>query len=237
MSEELEIINSEISACTKCDLHKSRTKTVPGEGPSNAKIMFVGEGPGQNEDEQGRPFVGAAGKLLTELLESIGLKRSDVFITNIVKCRPPNNRAPRKSEVETCNPYLESQMRLIKPQIVCALGTPAITTLLGQEYSATRAHGKPVSKDHMTVLPMYHPAAALYDATLKEVLAADFKTLKNWLEQSAKPNISGPTRDKSTSRETLEKLGLIRQNSSSSKPRRASSPTLTGYFSVQQNEN
>jgi uracil-DNA glycosylase len=204
MSKELELLNSEIATCTKCELHKSRTKAVPGEGPLDAKVMFVGEGPGQNEDEQGRPFVGAAGKLLTELLESIGLKRSEVFITNIVKCRPPNNRAPRKSEVETCNPYLESQMKLIKPQIVCALGTPAITTLLGQEYSASRAHGKPVSKEKMTILPMYHPAAALYDATLKEVLAADFKILKNWLEQSARADTNGSTHDKSTSRETLE---------------------------------
>jgi uracil-DNA glycosylase len=204
MSEELEVINSEIIACTKCDLYKSRTKAVPGEGPPDSKIMFVGEGPGQNEDEQGRPFVGAAGKLLNELLESIGLKRSDVFITNIVKCRPPNNRAPRKSEVETCNPYLESQMRLIKPEIVCALGTPAITTLLGQEYSATRAHGKPLKKGDFTILPMYHPAAALYDVTLKEVLAADFKILKNWVDKSFKTRAKALTNEKSGLRETLE---------------------------------
>ncbi len=204
MSKELELVNSEIISCTKCELHKSRTNAVPGEGPHDARIMFVGEGPGQNEDEQGRPFVGAAGKLLTEFIESIGLKRSEVFITNIVKCRPPNNRAPRKSEVETCSPYLDSQMRVIKPQIICALGTPAITALLGQEYSATRAHGKPVSKGDMTVLPMYHPAAALYDATLKEILAADFKILKNWLDRSPKANISGSSNDRSTKRETLE---------------------------------
>src|SRR5205807_880478 len=131
LSGELQLIHSEILECTKCELHKSRTNAVPGEGPYDAKIMFVGEGPGQNEDEQGRPFVGAAGKFLTELLESIGLKRSDVFITNIVKCRPPNNRAPRKSEIETCNPYLQSQIRLINPRILCALGTPAINTLIG----------------------------------------------------------------------------------------------------------
>ncbi len=111
---ELATVHSEIVGCTRCELHKSRKNAVPGEGPTDAKVMFVGEGPGQNEDEQGRPFVGAAGKLLTELLGSIGLSRSDVFITNIVKCRPPNNRAPRKSEIETCNPYLMSQIRLIK---------------------------------------------------------------------------------------------------------------------------
>ena len=203
MSNELELVNSEIIGCTKCELHKSRTHAVPGEGPSDAKIMFVGEGPGQNEDDQGRPFVGAAGKLLTELLESIGLKRSEVFITNIVKCRPPNNRAPRKSEIETCNPYLESQLRLIKPRIVCALGTPAITTLLGQEHSATRTHGKPMTKRDSVILPMYHPAAALYDATLKEVLLTDFKILKKLLDDQTKAE--DPATNQSRSPETLEK--------------------------------
>jgi uracil-DNA glycosylase len=184
MSTELDRVHSEITTCTKCDLHKGRKNAVPGEGPASARIMFVGEGPGQNEDEQGRPFVGAAGKLLTELLESIGLTRSEVFITNIVKCRPPSNRAPRKLEVEACNSYLKKQISIIKPRIVCALGTPAITTLLGDEYSATRAHGKPVSKAGLTILPLYHPAAALYDASLRSVLESDFRTLKNLLEEA-----------------------------------------------------
>src|SRR5213080_5435777 len=204
-SAELATVHSEIIACTKCELHMSRKNAVPGEGPIDAKIMFVGEGPGQNEDEQGRPFVGAAEKLLTELLESIGIKRSDVFITNVVKCRPPSNRAPRKGEIETCNPYLMSQIRLVKPRIVCALGTPAIATLLGGEYSATRVHGKPTSKGDVTILPMYHPAAALYDASLKEVLALDFKTLKELLE--VKATLDKPAEDDNHSEEraTLEK--------------------------------
>jgi len=182
LSSELQLIHSEILECTKCELHKSRTNAVPGEGPPDARIVFVGEGPGQNEDEQGKPFVGAAGKFLTELLESIGLKRSDVFITNIVKCRPPNNRAPRKSETEACNPYLQSQIRLINPRIVCALGTPAITTLIGDEYSASKSHGNPLLKGQITFLPMYHPAAALYDASLKETLFHDFHILKQLLD-------------------------------------------------------
>jgi uracil-DNA glycosylase len=182
LSSELQLIHSEILECTKCELHKNRTQAVPGEGPYDARIMFVGEGPGQNEDEQGRPFVGAAGKFLTELLESIGLKRSDVFITNIVKCRPPNNRAPKKSETEACNPYLQSQIRLINPRIVCALGTPAITTLIGDEYSASKSHGNPLLKGQITFLPMYHPAAALYDASLKETLFHDFHILKQLLD-------------------------------------------------------
>ena len=201
----LATVHSEVMACTRCELHKSRMIAVPGEGPADAKIMFVGEGPGQNEDEQGRPFVGAAGKLLTELLESIGLNRAEVFITNIVKCRPPNNRAPRRSEVEACNPYLIDQIRLIKPRIVCALGTPAITALLGDEYSATKAHGKPVPKDRLTILPMYHPAAALYDASLKEVLASDFKILKRLLADLAAHNGPVVRAEQETGRETLEK--------------------------------
>ena len=183
LSNELELVQSQIITCKKCDLHKERKNAVPGEGPLDAKIMFVGEGPGQNEDEQGRPFVGAAGKFLTELLESIGLKRSDVFITNIVKCRPPNNRAPRKSEIEACNPYLQSQIRLINPRIVCALGSPAIMTLMGDEYSASRFHGRPVANGEITIIPMYHPAAALYDASLKGTILQDFQILKQLLDK------------------------------------------------------
>jgi uracil-DNA glycosylase len=206
MSSELQLIHSQILECTKCELHKSRTKAVPGEGPYDAKVVFVGEGPGQNEDEQGRPFVGAAGKFLTELLESIGLKRSDVFITNIVKCRPPNNRAPRKSEIEACNPYLQSQIRLVNPRIVCALGTPAITTLMGGEYSASRFHGKPLTKGEVTILPMYHPAAALYDASLKETIFHDFQILKELLENKESLNTNtGRNAEPSGKKQTLEK--------------------------------
>jgi len=168
--------------------------------------MFVGEGPGQNEDEQGRPFVGAAGKFLTELLESIGLKRSNVFITNIVKCRPPNNRAPRKSEIEACNPYLQSQIRLINPRIVCALGTPAITTLMGDDYSASRFHGKTFTKGEVTFLPMYHPAAALYDASLKETIFHDFQILKKLSENEEALHPDAPkSGESSEKKQTLEK--------------------------------
>ena len=206
MSSELQLIHSEILECTKCELHKSRTNAVPGEGPYDARIMFVGEGPGQNEDEQGRPFVGAAGKFLTELLESIDLKRTNVFITNIVKCRPPNNRAPRKPEIEACNPYLQSQIKLINPRIVCALGTPAITTLMGDEYSASRFHGKPLTKGGVTLLPMYHPAATLYDASLKETLFHDFQILKKLLEneEALHPDAPKPV-ESSEKKQTLEK--------------------------------
>ena len=205
MSSELQLIHSEILECAKCELHKSRTKAVPGEGPGDARIMFVGEGPGQNEDEQGKPFVGAAGKFLTELLESIGLERSDVFITNIVKCRPPNNRAPKKSEIEACNSYLQSQIRLINPRIVCALGTPAITTLMGDDYSASSSHGKPLARGEVTILPMYHPAAALYDASLKKIILHDFKILKQLLEKEETLKSNTPkSADSSGAKQTLE---------------------------------
>jgi uracil-DNA glycosylase len=205
LASELQLIHAEILGCMKCELHKSRTKAVPGEGPADARIMFVGEGPGQNEDEQGRPFVGAAGKFLTELIDSIGVKRSDVFITNIVKCRPPNNRAPKKSEIEACNPYLQSQIELIKPRIVCALGTPAITTLIGDEYSASRFHGKPLTRGNVTFLPMYHPAAALYDASLKETIFRDFQILKQLLEREENLSNNTPkSADPNGKKQTLE---------------------------------
>ena len=203
MASELDRLNSEIANCVKCDLHRGRTKTVPGEGPPDAPIMFVGEGPGQNEDWQGKPFVGAAGKLLTELLNTIGLNRSQVFITNIVKCRPPENRAPRKSETEACHPYLSIQMNVIKPRIICLLGTPAIVSLLGEEYSATKSHGKPVARPDATYLPMYHPAAALYDASLKKTLETDFQILKKLVESGAHLELKGRTSER-VRRESLE---------------------------------
>ena len=204
MSGELALVHSQIMTCINCELHKSRTRSVPGEGPSDAKIMFVGEGPGQNEDLQGRPFVGAAGKLLTELLESVGISRSSVFITNIVKCRPPNNRAPRKSEIEACNPYLARQIELIGPRVVCALGTPAINALLGEEYSASKAHGKAVSKNQYLIFPMYHPAAALYDANLRQVLEADFGILKKLLDDLNSREDPQKGRDHARGAEKLE---------------------------------
>lgn len=187
MLSELEKVHSQILVCTLCDLHKSRTKAVPGDGPYNANVMFVGEGPGENEDKQGLPFVGAAGRLLHTLLESIGLKRSDVFITNIVKCRPPGNRAPRKNEIAACNPYLQSQFSIIKPKIVCPLGTPAITTLMGTEYKVTKIHGRPFQTQRFILLPLYHPAAALYTQGLRDTLFEDFRVLKLLLENKFPP--------------------------------------------------
>jgi DNA polymerase len=146
--------------------------------------MFVGEAPGEQEDVQGRPFVGAAGKLLTELLASIGLRRDDVYITNIVKCRPPKNRPPRKDEVASCKPYLERQFFLIAPRVICPMGNSAIHSLMESEKSVTDLHGIPFQVGDVTYFPMYHPAAALYTFQLRTVLEEDFRKLKNILEFS-----------------------------------------------------
>ena len=204
MEEELERVHSMVLRCTKCELHVGRTKAVPGEGPVGGAIMFVGEGPGENEDREGRPFVGAAGKFLTELLASAGLERSNVFITNIVKCRPPGNRAPRQGEVEACNSYLQDQIRIVAPRIICPLGTPAIKTLMGQEYSVSQVHGKPFRRDGRVILPLYHPAAALYDGSLRSVQLEDFKVLRLLMDKDSQSN-QKKTRDRDNRTEHLQK--------------------------------
>jgi uracil-DNA glycosylase len=147
--------------------------------------MIVGEAPGQNEDLQGEPFVGAAGKLLDQLLRGIGLSRQDVFITNILKCRPPGNRDPQLDEVEACSPFLEEQLRLIRPEVVLVLGRHALTRLLPGQESITRVHGRVLIKDGMTYIPVYHPAAALYNSFLMKPLEADFQAVKAHLERTA----------------------------------------------------
>jgi uracil-DNA glycosylase len=205
LSTELETVHLEIVTCIKCELHKGRKKAVPGDGPVGAMVMFVGEGPGEKEDQEGRPFVGAAGKLLTELLGSVGLDRSQVFITNIVKCRPPNNRAPRQGEIDACNPYLEDQIRLVGPRILCPLGTPAIRTLMGAEYSAGAAHGKPVRMKERIVLPLYHPAAALYDSSLKDVMFRDFSMLKQLIQAESQRDTSHLSGSEENGEKSLQK--------------------------------
>ena len=179
--DSAETISSEVVSCMRCRLCETRRKAVPGEGSWSAKVMFVGEAPGEQEDNQGRPFVGAAGKLLTELLQSVGLRREEVFITNTVKCRPPNNRPPRKDELAACRGYLDRQLKLIRPRAVCPLGNSAIRALLNSSESVTELHGIPLEKEGVTYFPMYHPAAALYTFTLRKVMEEDFKKLKTLL--------------------------------------------------------
>lgn len=172
-------IIKEISSCQKCELWKSRTNTVPGSGSLNTKIMLVGEGPGYNEDKQGKPFVGEAGKVLSDLLALMGFAREDVFITNAVKCRPPQNRTPSISEIMMCKPYLISQIALIEPKYILILGNAALVSLLGGGFSISKVRGRPKEQDGIIYLPTYHPAAALYRREIMEIIKEDFKLLKS----------------------------------------------------------
>lgn len=182
LGDSLEKVSGEVIVCTKCRLSETRKNAVPGEDSKLAKVMFVGEAPGEQEDVQGRPFVGAAGKLLTELLASIGLRREEVYITNIVKCRPPNNRPPRKDESASCRPYLDRQIGLIQPRVICPMGNSAIRALIKSDDSVTELHGIPLEIGSITYFPMYHPAAALYTFSLRKVMEEDFKKLLGFLE-------------------------------------------------------
>jgi DNA polymerase len=156
---------------------------VPGEGNPNADIVFIGEGPGFHEDQQGRPFVGAAGKFLDELLASIGLNRQNVYICNVIKCRPPNNRDPLPGEMEACGPWLEQQLDIIKPKVIVTLGRFSMSRYFpGQAIS--RIHGQPKRLDGMTVVPMYHPAAALHQASLRQTILADFQRIPGVLNET-----------------------------------------------------
>ncbi|MEM4426157.1 MAG: type-4 uracil-DNA glycosylase [Acidilobaceae archaeon] len=185
---------ADISKCQKCPLAKSRTNAVPGEGPLTARVMFVGEAPGRKEDEEGRPFVGAAGKLLTTLLESIGVRRNDVYITNVVKCRPPENREPIDEEIRTCNPFLRKQIEIIRPRAIVALGRVAGKTLYemaGLKWISVENARRSVVRAKIQDLDIkiavtYHPAAALYNPQLRSELESDFKNVisKLFLDES-----------------------------------------------------
>lgn len=171
--------------CQRCKLAKlGRTQVVFGVGNPSAKVMFVGEGPGFHEDKLGEPFVGAAGKLLTELLQSAGLSRSEVYIANVVKCRPPNNRDPEPDEVETCKPFLLQQVELIHPTLLCTLGRWAAETILERKVSITKIRGQVVRHNNLIVFPLLHPAAALHQGNLLPALREDFGKLKVYLDQA-----------------------------------------------------
>ena len=182
----LEELKTSIIDCQLCRLASGRTQVVFGTGNPKATIMFVGEAPGFYEDKQGEPFVGAAGKLLNELLGSIGLSRSDIYIANVIKCRPPNNRDPQPDEVSTCKPFLLNQIQLIKPHLVCTLGNFATQTLLNTKVGISKVRGRTVSLPDFVVFPLFHPAAALHQGNLRGVLEEDFKKLKEVLERMKK---------------------------------------------------
>lgn len=184
--QKIQILNelaAEIHSCPKCRLCQTRTNAVPGEGSSTARIMFVGEGPGEKEDLAGRPFVGPAGKLLNSLLEKAGIAREDVFITNIVKCRPPGNRVPLADEVEACNDYLMAQIAVIEPKFICPLGGASLKTLLGPDLKITKARCKVFRKSGILFIPLYHPAAALHQGSLLGTLQNDILLLKELINR------------------------------------------------------
>jgi len=169
-------IAEQIAKCEKCPLHYSRKHPVPGEGPSDAKIMFIGEAPGYHEDRQGRPFVGASGRLLEELLNGVGIQRKDVFITNVVKCRPPGNRDPEPEEIAACRPYLEQQIDIIRPKLIVTLGRFSMQRYFPKA-SITRIHGQPKREGNRIYYPMFHPAAALHQPRWRTALEDDVRKI------------------------------------------------------------
>jgi len=187
----LKKIRDSVDICRKCELYKSKTNSVPGEGCFNADILFIGEAPGRNEDLKARPFVGRSGKILDELLNSINLTREDVFITNIIKCRPPKNRNPKKNEIEACSIYLEKQIKIINPKIIATLGNFPSSFIFeknGLEYNKiSNIHGKAykVIKDNqeLIIFPIFHPAVAVYNINKKDLLLKDFKVLAYYLQK------------------------------------------------------
>lgn len=176
-------LHDEIAACQRCDLAKGRTQTVPGEGPENAEIMFIGEAPGFHEDRQGRPFVGAAGQFLEELLASIGLKREEVYIANVIKCRPPGNRDPLPDEIETCKPYLDKQIELIQPKLIVTLGRYSMARYFPNA-SITRIHGQPRRIGGRIYYPMFHPAAALHQPRWRSAVEEDMLKIPQILKEA-----------------------------------------------------
>jgi len=183
-NEVLEQVAKEVSVCTRCILHYSRKNAVPGEGPPHARIMFIGEGPGFHENEQGRPFVGAAGRFLDELLARIGMQRSEVFITNVVKCRPPGNRDPLPEELEACSEYLERQIQAINPKVIVTLGRYSMAHFLPNA-KISDVHGQAVRVRGRLIVPMYHPAAALHQASLKPIVERDFALLPELIAKAS----------------------------------------------------
>ncbi len=179
---ELTELYKQVAVCEACALHVGRVRAVPGEGPENAQIMFIGEGPGYNEDQQGRPFVGQAGMFLETLLKSIGLKRTDVYICNVVKCRPPNNRDPLPEEIAACRGYLDRQIALVKPRMIVTLGRFSMAPYFPGE-SISRVHGQARRRGEQLVVAMFHPAAALHQPRYKTDIEADFKKLPGYLSQ------------------------------------------------------
>ncbi len=190
---ELEELHQRIASCPDCDLCRTRTHAVPGDGPPNAEVLFVGEAPGFYEDQQARPFVGPAGRFLDELIASIGLRRDQVFITNVVKCRPPNNRDPLPGEVDACRKHLQRQIELIQPRVIVSLGRYSLAWFFPRD-AISKVHGQAKVRDGVYFMPMYHPAAALHAGNMRKVIEEDFRKIPAVLERAreAPPEQAAP---------------------------------------------
>jgi uracil-DNA glycosylase len=213
--EELVALYREVQGCQRCPLHATRTNVVFGSGNADADLMFVGEAPGFHEDQQGKPFVGAAGKLLDKLLAEIGMQREDVFIANVLKSRPPGNRDPEFDEIEACKPYLMRQIELIQPLVICTLGNFSTKLLTRRQDGITRVHGKPqqhtVAGLELTIYPIYHPAAGLRSQAMLTGLREDFSRLPELLAAARpEPELEEPPRDGGSAEAlTAAQLGLF----------------------------
>ena len=190
VAQEVEELYAEVRGCQRCDLARTRTLAVPGEGPLDSEVMFIGEAPGVNEDRQGRPFVGQAGAFLEELLGEAGLTRPEVYICNVLKCRPPGNRDPLPTEIEACSDYLSAQIRLIDPLLIVTLGRYSMSRFFPNQ-AISRIHGRPREANGRILVPMYHPAAALHQQRLRGVIIDDFRTLPELLERARAGRAAG----------------------------------------------
>ena len=208
-NEVLNQIAAEVSVCKKCELHFSRKRAVPGAGPANADIMFIGEGPGFHENEQGLPFVGAAGHFLDELLAGVGMQRGEVFITNVVKCRPPGNRDPQIEELTACDGYLERQIQVINPKVIVTLGRFSMAKFLPNA-KISQVHGRPVRVKGRLIVPMYHPAAALHQPSLRSTVEGDFSRLPALIAEAGEaPEYVEQDSDDNNSNEEPKQLSLF----------------------------
>ena len=178
MINSFEELEKSCKNCNKCKLSETRNSVVIEDGSRNAKVMLIGEGPGADEDSQGVPFVGKAGKLMNMAFEGLGIKRKELYIANIVKCRPPGNRNPEKDEADACKEYLEAQIKLVNPKIIVLLGSVALKNVLGEEYGITKSRGQWIEKDGIMYLPTFHPAALLRDEAKKIAFWKDLKEVK-----------------------------------------------------------
>lgn len=204
--ENLNTLAGEVRRCALCELSRTRTNAVPGEGPANAEVMFIGEGPGFNEDKQGRPFVGAAGQFLNELLQIAGFKREEVYITNVVKCRPPGNRDPLPEEIQACARYLDRQIELINPKVIVTLGRFSMARWFPSE-KISAVHGKAKRAGGRVIVAMFHPAAALHQQSLRATVEEDFRKLRQIVAEAQHQPEEKPA--EKTASDQAEQLSLF----------------------------